>query len=302
MAMSWISASTFDLCRTSPAPGRASSRLLVSSGPIWVNPTSRREEGWRHALDRGVTRKVVRRGLDRGEWVRYRGVFRLAGCPDDTRARAWAALFTVGQDCLLTGLTALDLYGLDLATSKFSDDNDAPYIHILVPMNRHVEIRGVVAIRDKRSPVGVYRVDRLPCVSRDRAAVDAIRILPLSDARNVAYRALQQGWLRPKDLDRWIERLKGCRGITQLRKVSADISSGARAESERELVALLRSAGISGWRANSAIRGRSGATAVGDVVFGEARLVIEVDGRAWHTDRERFQRDRTRQNDLVNDG
>jgi very-short-patch-repair endonuclease len=34
-------------------------------------------------------------------------------------------------------------------------------------------------------------------------------------------------------------------------------------------------------------------------VFAKARLVIEIDGFAYHGDRDRFQRDRTRQNRLV---
>jgi very-short-patch-repair endonuclease len=38
------------------------------------------------------------------------------------------------------------------------------------------------------------------------------------------------------------------------------------------------------------------------VVFRELRLVIEVDGRAWHSAGDRFQRDRERQNRLVASG
>ena len=38
---------------------------------------------------------------------------------------------------------------------------------------------------------------------------------------------------------------------------------------------------------------------IGDCVNFELKIVVEVDGWAWHTDTKRFQRDRERQNDLV---
>jgi hypothetical protein len=48
-----------------------------------------------------------------------------------------------------------------------------------------------------------------------------------------------------------------------------------------------------------AIRDGAGLIGYGDIVFARARLVIEIDGWAFHSDQERFQRDRSRQNRLV---
>ena len=36
-----------------------------------------------------------------------------------------------------------------------------------------------------------------------------------------------------------------------------------------------------------------------DIAFPTERLAVEVDGWAWHHDRDRFERDRSRQNALV---
>ncbi len=63
--------------------------------------------------------------------------------------------------------------------------------------------------------------------------------------------------------------------------------------------AILRSGQITGWKANVEIRDADGLIGVGDVVFDRARLVLEVDGLAFHTTPEQFQRDRERQNRLV---
>ena len=61
----------------------------------------------------------------------------------------------------------------------------------------------------------------------------------------------------------------------------------------------MSSAGITGWRANAVITDAAGVIGVGDFVLDQARLVIELDGWAFHTSPDRFQRDRRRQNRLV---
>jgi very-short-patch-repair endonuclease len=80
------------------------------------------------------------------------------------------------------------------------------------------------------------------------------------------------------------------------------LTDGAAAESERRLHRLLRTHGITGWMANYPVFVRGALIARLDVAFLAQRLAIEVDGFAYHRDRNRFQRDRTRQNALVNLG
>ena len=69
-------------------------------------------------------------------------------------------------------------------------------------------------------------------------------------------------------------------------------------EAERQFHRLLRSAGITGWQANQAVR-LSGVVVHPDVLFHRLRLVVEVDGREFHSDPEVFESDRRRQNLLV---
>lgn len=85
------------------------------------------------------------------------------------------------------------------------------------------------------------------------------------------------------------------RGSVVRDRILTAARGGARSEAERLLHSSLRGAGIRGWRANAAVR-LSSATRVGDVVFEEVRLLVEIDGFAFHTDHERFQDDRRRQN------
>lgn len=74
-------------------------------------------------------------------------------------------------------------------------------------------------------------------------------------------------------------------------------AAGEHSHAERILTKLLRDAGITGWRSNV----RVGAYIV-DVLFRAAKVVIEVDGWAFHSDQDSFQRDRERQNVLALQG
>jgi very-short-patch-repair endonuclease len=69
-------------------------------------------------------------------------------------------------------------------------------------------------------------------------------------------------------------------------------------EAERLCHRLLRAAGITGWRANQPLR-LDGAVIYPDVLFRRLRLVVEIDGREFHSDPEVFESDRHRQNLLV---
>jgi very-short-patch-repair endonuclease len=71
-------------------------------------------------------------------------------------------------------------------------------------------------------------------------------------------------------------------------------SDGARSEAERLLVKLLRGAGFTGWHTNYPISPYKV-----DFAFPRPKIVIEVDGWAFHSDQEVFQNDRKRQNYLI---
>ena len=64
---------------------------------------------------------------------------------------------------------------------------------------------------------------------------------------------------------------------------------------------LLRSAGITGWKANQPVT-VDGSTYYLDVLFRDMRLLIEIDGREHHIGKEVFETDRWRQNLLVLNG
>ena len=146
-------------------------------------------------------------------------------------------------------------------------------------------------------PSGVAHRYRLPVTGRAAAALDHLIGLSRVEATAFADRALQRRWLDPADLS--CRLAQPHRGNVLLRKVVATLQLGAEAESERVLQRLLRAHRLDGWRSNYPVLVNGVIRARIDLAFPAQRLAIEVDGFAYHSDRDRFQRDRTRQNELM---
>ena len=85
------------------------------------------------------------------------------------------------------------------------------------------------------------------------------------------------------------------------RQLLLDSRAEPWSEAERSIHRLLRAAGITGWHANQPVVLRDSTFYV-DLIFRKLKLVIEIDGRLYHTGAEVFETDRRRQNLLVLDG
>jgi hypothetical protein len=157
---------------------------------------------------------------------------------------------------------------------------------------------GVVALHMTPDPRDVRLSDGLPTALPGCAVVEALRLLPESDAIALLDRSLQRGWLTLDELaNRVVSRVGP--GRRQLLRLLRLVVGGERSVGERLFTGLLKGAGIGGWEANVEIRDERGLIGLADVAFRKARLVVEIDGWAFHTTPVRFRRDRERQNRLV---
>ncbi|HJQ01069.1 MAG TPA: DUF559 domain-containing protein, partial [Jatrophihabitans sp.] len=173
-----------------------------------------------------------------------------------------------------------------------------PLVWIAIPVDRRVRAPGWVRIRRTELPAAeVTERFGLPVTTRRRSALDHIAYSSVAEATMFADRALSQAWIEIADLQRRLT--AQAPGNSVIRQVLSTVMSGAEAESERRLHRLLKSAGITGWKPNYPIRSGGRVIARIDVAFLRERIAIEVDGFAYHSDRARFQRDRSRQNLLV---
>jgi very-short-patch-repair endonuclease len=94
---------------------------------------------------------------------------------------------------------------------------------------------------------------------------------------------------------------KGRAGNSKRKELLLESRDEPWSEAERQFHRLLRAAGITGWRANRPVL-LDGLNVYPDVVFRRERLVIEIDGREFHSDPEVFETDRRRQNLFVLNG
>jgi very-short-patch-repair endonuclease len=87
------------------------------------------------------------------------------------------------------------------------------------------------------------------------------------------------------------------RGVKALRHLTQDQPSLTRSEAERRLLYLVREAGLPLPQTNVRVAGLEV-----DFFWPELRLVVEVDGYAFHSSRAAFERDRRRDADLFAHG
>ena len=242
------------------------------------------------AVDHGVSPSQIRTRLHRGDWIRlHPGVFRSVEHQMTTAARIRAAALWAGPQAFLSGAAAAWWWRLT--------DLEPTVVRVITPLTSH-----------RRSRPGVTVVRRtLP--APDRRLADGLLIT--GQALTALHGAVEMGGDGPVMLDRALQRSVrfadvrrahyrnlGCRGLNaagQLLQVAAD---GSAAVSERMLIAALKAAGISGWRVNRPLALPT-STVVPDFTFVTERLLVEVDGWAWHSSPARFRRDRQRQNEMV---
>jgi len=122
-------------------------------------------------------------------------------------------------------------------------------------------------------------------------------LLP-TDGPGLLDHAVRQNWITVSMVQEALQNSPRRRGDVARSAIIAAASTGAISAGERLLHQHLRAAGITGWRANQR-QLINGSVRIGDAVFDKIRLVLEVDGFAFHSDHDRFQDDRRRQNDFV---
>lgn len=248
----------------------------------------------RQLREAGLSDSAITR-LVRSGWLRViaPAVYIVRGAPLDHGARLWRAVLSTGG--ALGFGTALQLWGVI--------EDCAERIVVVLPRQDHNRpVSGVRIRRRDHEAAAFTTLSGLPITTRSVSLLDHLGSLRFGAALPLADRALQRNWLSAEQLSDRLRRRPHLAGNNILRRIEAQLCDGAAAESERRLHRLLRHARITGWRANDEIWLAGRLLAVGDGVFRDAKLVVEIDGLAHHTAPDRFQRDRTRQNALIGAG
>lgn len=204
---------------------------------------------------------------------------------------AWLLTFNVSSDAVITGPLAARLGGWGVSGSE------------LIVVEEHKRPAGLPGVRLIRRPPPVVAPGHngLRLAQRRDAVVDTLVSVSMERAEEVLDIALQRRWLNPAELDRIVSQRagQGRKGVSRLRHLNARAASGSRSEAEQRMARLLERAGGS-WISNYAIYDVDGRV-LAEIDFADPRhlIAIEVDGRAFHSDRRSFEHDRKRQNMLA---
>jgi len=244
------------------------------------------------AREAGISARTIRRRLTSGTWIEWlpQG-YMLAGSSPPLAGRAMVA--TLLTNGVASHASAACLLGLDLPESD--------QIHVTTPRRRHENLTGLIEHRMRLDDHQIIRVDEVPLTNRLTTILDLCSWMPEREARSYFFRCIQQRWVTESEIVEGIANRPGRHGIVRLRSFLDYLGTAAHSGGERELHLLLDRAGLH-YRANVQITLSTGAAYELDVLIDNLKVVIELDGRAFHTDATAFQRDRLRQNALVNAG
>jgi hypothetical protein len=245
----------------------------------------------------GVSTRAAVRRVESGDWSRIGRAFVLA--PEGRRLsdHAWCHILriTYGERARISGHLAMRHAGWTLPGESRV---------VVIPYQPKSAIPGVMVLRRADSPA-VRGPDGLRFTRRVEALLDSLVVLGSGAAEDLLDAALQKRLITPAEFEvaAMSRRGRGKRGAELLAGLVERAMTGSRSEAEQRMAALLKRSRTGPWVPNHPVRDASGRI-VAEIDFAHEglRIAIEVDGRAHHSDRRSFERDRERQNHLVLQG
>jgi very-short-patch-repair endonuclease len=235
----------------------------------------------------GISRDVVRCRVSKGWLVRmHRGVY-LVGPLRTPLTDSMAAVLALGDGALLSHSPAAVLWGL----------------RPRAPGRMEVTVIG----RDARGPgaINLHRLRHLhpgdatqrqgvPVTSPARTLLDLAAAVSARELDRATDEARVHRLVTDLSLDEQFKRYPHHRGTASLREAIQTDPALTRSEAERRLLELIRAAGLPEPEANTRVAGQEV-----DFLWRGHKLVVEVDGYAFHASRSSFERDRRRDAELA---
>jgi len=243
------------------------------------------------ALVEGWTPRQIKRRIADGRWVRVAGAGLARPSQRWTPFQYGMAARLTWPNAVVSHRTAALLHsfpvaeppGADVIAGKGYRSRRALFVHLsAAPLDDVVTVGPGIRVTGPR-----------------RTGLDCLSELPFGDALDLWAWLSTREVLSWQDLDDAVRERRRLHGTPQLRRLAEETRQGAVSGGERRLHGLLRDAGIGGWQANCRVEDGAGSIGVVDILFPEARIVIEFDGVRAHSATDVFVRDRRRQNRLL---
>jgi Transcriptional regulator, AbiEi antitoxin/Protein of unknown function (DUF559) len=234
------------------------------------------------ALAAGATDPMIARRIRSGRWTRtHPGVYVLAGSSPSWIQEVWCTWLAAGASATVTHESALRLYGVERTAPR--------PITLTAPHGSHARIAGAIVHQiDDLAPGHVTLRNGLPVSRVERAVVEVAATI---GERRLGAVVDDVIWGRRASLSRVSMCLRqvarpGKPGIAKLARVLDARSDGpvpAGSDLERCMFGALAAGGLPAPARQTPLPGRGLAEGLVDASYSDARLILEADGRRWHT-------------------
>jgi very-short-patch-repair endonuclease len=227
----------------------------------------------------GLVPKAIARRVAQGRLKRlHRGVYLVASLPAQLTAEM-AATLACGDNAVLSHHSAAALWGIR--------PRQPGAIHVTVPGERPRARNGIRTHRARKLDRTTRH--RIPTTTPARTLLDLAPLLLQAQFDRSLEEAQVQRLVTPHALE--VAIVGGHRGAGRLQRALQRLTEPAltRSEAEARLLALIREAELPQPRTNTRVLGYEV-----DLLWPSQRLIVEVDGYAFHSSRQAFERDRLR--------
>jgi very-short-patch-repair endonuclease len=249
-------------------------------------------------LDAGLTARMIAGRAIRQRLVRlHRGVYRVGPVVSPCAAEM-AAVLACGEGAALSGWSAAGLWRFPARPAALPQaDTGCVFVTVAgrdCGRRPGIRLRRVGVLHASE----VTRRHGIPVTTPARTlldiAADLARHALVRELEHAVGHAQRERLVTAAELDAVLGRHPKRKGAALLRQVIGGDTPVTRSQAEERLLALVRSARLPAPRANVHVAGR-----LVDFHWPAQRLVVEVDGFRFHTQRDRFENDRARDRDLA---
>lgn len=241
------------------------------------------------AVAAGMSKNQVAYRIKTGVWQRVAGdALRHRDDSVTPQMLAFAAHLT-WPDAVLCGPNVAALQGL-----KVPGLNE---VHVIPPFPLPPRLR-MVQHQVKLGPDEWWEWHGVKVTSWTRGIMDALVMLPQEEAQALFVWSRTREKVTIADFENHLKNSRGRWGTPRLRRFLADARAGIMSVAEARAHEILHRAGITGWEADVPIRDEQGLIARADILFRRHRLIVHIDGRAYHGP-DKFQAERTQANRLA---
>jgi len=259
---------------------------------------------WEQAREAGMTNPMIMRRLQSGRWRSpHRGVLTIVGAPTGALQDHWAAILAVGRGGVVSHESAAALYevpGFPFGRPVLTEDHgqhhrlDDVLVHQLSDVRPHHRT--------------IHGATSLPVTTPARTVVDLAAVIHPARLRYVVDESVAARLVDDVAIGGCLAEVarRGKPGVRSLARVLDARSGIARrpptSRLEQALESVFELAGLPRPTRQLRFPGRQDLDGCVDFGWPEARLIVEGDGRRWHSRIADLRRDRERDNQAARAG